>query len=213
MMQPFDPDAFEGGERAVDLEQLPGRDLANDEERAQAAAEEPVAAELRKPRQPTAEEYDKHQLTHLPYQDWCLHCQRVKARERRHVRRDPDDDETHTLNVIHWDYLFFPDVIGADDDNIDLTIKPHTALVGYDADSGSMFGTVVTSKGKSDKYALGAARNWVRSLGLTSGVFSGDGESSLQDFLKEVARGVEVPLQVRATPLGDKLLRRMPSVA
>jgi hypothetical protein len=94
-------------------------------------------------------------------------------------------------------------VISADDDNIDLTIKPHTTLVGYDADSGSMFATMCSSKGKSDKYALGAARNWVRSLGLTSGTLAGDGEPALQDFLKEVARGVEIPLQVRTSPVAD----------
>jgi len=174
MMQPFDPadeGELDGAERAVEPQILPGQDLANDEEREQAMVAEAPVNRVEAPAQPTQEEYERHQLTHLPYAPWCLHCQRVKSRENKHQRRDEDAERAH--NVLHFDYCFFADVVDVYEDTVDLTQKPHAVLVGYDSDSGSMIGVQVKCKGKGDTYAVGAVRNWIRALGITSGVFTG----------------------------------------
>ena len=55
----------------------------------------PVARRRRAPHEPTAEEAERHALTHVPYRDWCEACVRGKARENPHrrVRTDTDMDE------------------------------------------------------------------------------------------------------------------------
>ena len=52
--------------------------------------------------EPTAEEAERHALTHVPYRDWCEACVRGKARENPHrrIRNDTDMDE------VEMDYLF-----------------------------------------------------------------------------------------------------------
>ena len=132
----------------------------------------------------------------------CHRERRVKSRENKHQRRDEDAERAH--NVLHFDYCFFADVVDVYEDTVDLTQKPHAVLVGYDSDSGSMIGVQVKCKGKGDTYAVGAVRNWIRSLGITSGVLQADGEESIQAFLREVAKGVEIPLVLRVSALGDK---------
>jgi hypothetical protein len=205
MMQNFDP-AAEGevdeAIRAVEPALLPGQNLANDEERDQAMVAEAPLNRIAAPAQPTQEEYERHQLTHLPHAPWCLHCQRVKSRENKHQRRDEDGERAQ--NVLHFDYCFFADVVDVMEATVDLTQKPHAVLVGYDSDSGSMIGVQVKCKGKGDAYAVGAVRNWIRSLGITSGVLQADGEESIQAFLREVSKGVEIPLVQRVSALGDK---------
>ena len=38
------------------------------------------------PKLPSQAEVDEHELTHVPFRNWCVHCQRGKARRRRHLR-------------------------------------------------------------------------------------------------------------------------------
>ena len=62
----------------------------------------PLARRRRAPHEPTAEEAERHALTHVPYRDWCEACVRGKARENPHrrIRNDTDMDE------VEMDYLF-----------------------------------------------------------------------------------------------------------
>ena len=39
---------------------------------------------------PTAEEQRRHELSHMPYADWCPHCVRFRAKADKHVRVKPD---------------------------------------------------------------------------------------------------------------------------
>ena len=62
----------------------------------------PLARRRRAPHELTAEEAERHALTHVPYRDWCEACVRGKARENSHrrIRNDTDMDE------VEIDYLF-----------------------------------------------------------------------------------------------------------
>ena len=53
-------------------------------ERASTESRKPnIAAE---PIQPTRNEREEHQYTHLPYRSWCPHCVRGKARATKHKK-------------------------------------------------------------------------------------------------------------------------------
>eukprot|EP00969_Alexandrium_andersonii_P317832 14039905-Alexandrium_andersonii.AAC.1 len=39
---------------------------------------------MRKPQEPTRKEWEEHQLTHMPFRDWCPFCVRGKANADRH---------------------------------------------------------------------------------------------------------------------------------
>ena len=43
------------------------------------------------PIQPTKKEIQEHELTHIPYRSWCVHC--VKARARSNPHRDANTEE------------------------------------------------------------------------------------------------------------------------
>eukprot|EP00971_Amphidinium_carterae_P110018 2179228-Amphidinium_carterae.1 len=42
---------------------------------------------LKTPTLPSQQEIDEHNLTHLPYRDWCKHCVQGKSRSQHHQRR------------------------------------------------------------------------------------------------------------------------------
>ena len=39
------------------------------------------------PREPTKEQWERHQLTHTPYEPWCKHCVAARAVRRKHPRQ------------------------------------------------------------------------------------------------------------------------------
>ena len=52
----------------------------------------------------SAEEYNQHMLTHIPYRSWCDHCVGGKAREDPHKRREPLDKQA--IPRMSLDYCF-----------------------------------------------------------------------------------------------------------
>ena len=56
------------------------------------------------PCRPSQEMVDRHNLTHIPFRNWCPICVKAKGRDLQH-RSDPDKDRSHgEYNV---DYCFF----------------------------------------------------------------------------------------------------------
>ena len=58
---------------------------------------------LRSPKQPTLAERRLHELTHLPYADWCPHCVAGKRANSPHRRIKNHSD----LPLLCCDYAFF----------------------------------------------------------------------------------------------------------
>ena len=65
--------------------------------------------EATEPNLPSAEEIKKHNLTHLPYRNWCSHCVMGRGKEDPHHRvktdNSNDDDEVEGKPVIQLDYM------------------------------------------------------------------------------------------------------------
>ena len=68
---------------------------------------------IRAPRQPTAEEWEKHQVTHTPYESWCPHCNAARVVRRDHARikerayivKDTEDNDAGPARV-SMDYMY-----------------------------------------------------------------------------------------------------------
>ena len=46
-----------------------------------------------KPLRPIIKEVEEHNLTHLPFRNWCIFCVRGKAKDDPHTRRRKQDEE------------------------------------------------------------------------------------------------------------------------
>ena len=85
------------------------------------------------PTLPSQEEIDLHELTHLPFRNWCRHCVKGCGLEtsQKKVERDvgaiPED---------HFDYCFLSEDVGAD--------NMLTVLVARDRDSRMTLSEVVS---------------------------------------------------------------------
>ena len=61
------------------------------------------------PREPTRQEVDEHNITHLPFRSWCPCCTTVKAKHWPH-RRSPDaEGAEEAAPSNHMDYWFMRD--------------------------------------------------------------------------------------------------------
>ena len=58
---------------------------------------------------PSAEEIKKHNVTHLPFRNWCPICVAARARDDPHVRLDDDRERGPE---VHYDYCFLRNEAG-----------------------------------------------------------------------------------------------------
>ena len=81
MLEPFDPAEYEEEQGVTNN----GSSTENPEENPEEREEEAFRPKTRAPpKQPSAEEVEKHMVTHLPFRDWCPHCVRGKSGSKPH---------------------------------------------------------------------------------------------------------------------------------
>ena len=91
------------------------------------------------PRLPSELEVKEHQLTHLPYRNWCHHCVRGRGKEADHRRQGKEE---RGVDEFHMDYCFPGDGLG-----FKLTV-----LVVVERYSSMKLAVVVPTKGTSGMY-------------------------------------------------------------
>ena len=73
---------------------------------------EGVKREIRRlidPRKPTKEEVDEHELTHVPYRNWCPICVMAKGKESDHRN---SSEGPSGMSEYSFDYCFPGDELG-----------------------------------------------------------------------------------------------------
>ena len=95
-----------------------------------------VMRQIKDPLKPTEDEVDKHNLTHLPYRNWCPICVRAKGKDADHRRVV---DGTRCLPEYSFDYAFPGDEFG----------YKLTVLVGRERVTGMTMAAVLPSKGST----------------------------------------------------------------
>eukprot|EP00439_Symbiodinium_sp_Y106_P044119 s5111_g5.t1 len=89
---------------------------------------------LKVPGEPSEIERRVHELTHLPYRDWCEHCVRSKGRESHAVKKKKNDRQP----VIQIDFSF----MATEND-----LPKRTVLNATDVQTGYSMAVVLPSKG------------------------------------------------------------------
>ena len=72
-------------EKDGDDDKHDGRKIGTVDRSIMPVIEEGVAPKaLRQPYQPTQKQIDEHELTHIPFRDWCVHCMRGRGQSNQH---------------------------------------------------------------------------------------------------------------------------------
>ena len=84
-----------------------------DQERKGVVVQGERARPLPQPRLPSRQEVQEHELTHIPYRSWCVHCVRGAGRSDAHRRRARQDEEEREQDMTTWsiDYAFMIDTL------------------------------------------------------------------------------------------------------
>ena len=80
---------------------------------AEAQPDEPMEEEaegitvkaLPQPNVPSKEEYDRHQLTHIPYRSWCPHCIRGRGKNAAHQKLDKEIERAVPRLCVDYAFL------------------------------------------------------------------------------------------------------------
>ena len=93
------------------------------------------------PREPSAAEVARHNLTHMPYRSWCPHC--VAARRANEPHHRGSEERHKPLLVL--DYCWVTD-IGSEDGT--------WALVGRMYPNRALFAVMCENKGATDEFTI-----------------------------------------------------------
>ena len=145
------------------------------------------------PRLPTQQEVDSHNITHVPYQNWCPHCVRGCGRDLDH-RRSVED--SRRMLEFSFDYCFMGD---AGEERV-------TILVGRERSTGMSMASVVPAKGSSGQFAVLRVLDFIRLCGAEEAdvVVKTDQEPAIEALIRDVvrARGA-VGTIVEESPVGS----------
>ena len=135
-------------------------------------------------RQPTQRERSLHELTHLPYRDWCPFCVSARARGDYHASHaDPDLAAERDRPTIQVDFYFCEN---RDKSEGSLGVKPILLMV----DSWTRYAHAGPIKAKNTKTVGSAISKFVGSLGYVGTVeVCGDNKNVLvsgMEFFKQV---------------------------
>ena len=83
----------------------------DDQEREGVVAQGERDRPLPQPRLLNRQEVQEHELTHIPYRSWCVHCVRGAGRSDARRRRARQDEEEREQHITTWsfDYAFMID--------------------------------------------------------------------------------------------------------
>ena len=105
------------------------------------------------PREPSAEEIERRELTHYPAEPWCEICVQAKANDLAHRRVDRKDA---IIPLISFDY----GQAGEEGDPVNFEF-----VVGNAASTGSKWSTAIIKKGRADPHRIAAAASRWAELG------------------------------------------------
>eukprot|EP00439_Symbiodinium_sp_Y106_P076221 s2319_g15.t1 len=142
---------------------------------------------LKVPGEPSENERRLHELTHLPYRDWCEHCVKSKGRQSHAVKKKNDRQP-----VIQIDFSF----MATEND-----LPKRTILNATDVQTGYSMAVVLPSKGSVAKYAVAELRKFVFEIGRTFGIVQYDKEAPLKTMARDLFKVVG-GMSMRSAPTG-----------
>ena len=139
---------------------------------------------LRQPKQPSKQERELHNMTHIPFQPWCVVCQEAKGRASQHRKKQAS---TKT-SKIQLDYAY----IRQPQDK-----EPTTILTWVESLTG-LAGSLMTDKKGITQAQLDAVITFIKRQGFAQSTLQCDGEPALVKLVEEIGKRTSLP--VRQSP-------------
>ena len=142
----------------------------DDQEREGVVAQGERARPLPKPRLPSRQEVQEHELTHIPCRSWCVHCVRGAGRSDAHRRRARQDEEGREQHTTTWsiDYAFMIDsgdlCTREEMERVVWEKTRDTVLVSEDLATGGICAHLVLAQGNGDPWIAGKIKDDIEDL-------------------------------------------------
>ena len=136
-----------------------------------------LARGMAAPKTPSKEEIARHNLTHLPYRNWCPHC--LASRRPNSAHRSSKTSSERSIPVFVCDYFF---VRKPDEDLL-------TGLAGKLYPSHSFFASVCDVKGPEDSVTDRLAE-FLKDSGVTKLVYKSDQEPAIRAMLEKALNSI-----------------------
>ena len=161
------PEAEEDEDDVLKLEEEVGRNGAAEDKR--------MVKKLADPRKPTDAEVVEHELTHIPYRNWCPVCVRCKGKDLDHRK---SVEEERGVSEYAFDYCFPGDEFG----------YKLVVLVGREKITGMYFAVAVPTKGSIGRFAVDKAVEYIEDLGDRQSriIVKTDQEPAIKTFVKDL---------------------------
>ena len=138
---------------------------------------------MSQPKEPSKEEKELHNLTHIPYRTRCQLCVAGKGKQAQYRRQD----SKHPL--VQVDYGFLTTKEGG---------ETATILAAYDVTNGMSMTTLVEKKGVN-KYALSELKRFLLETGRMNAVIQTDQENSIKTLVAALVKEVGGALAIRTS--------------
>ena len=132
---------------------------------------------LRSPSRPTQAEVDEHNVSHIPFRDWCPFCVQGAAPNRHH---SPMGNQEYQIPHIACDYCFLGDE-GQGEDKETLIVQ-----VAVDLNTRCVFAHAVPRKGAAHEHGADEVCRDIEALGYRDIVFKTDNEPAMRTLQEEV---------------------------
>ena len=156
-----------------------------------------LARGMAAPKTPSKEEIARHNLTHLPYRNWCPHC--LASRRPNSAHRSSKTSSERSIPVFVADYFFVRKP------NEDLL----TGLAGKLYPSGNFFASVCDVKGPDDPVTERLAE-FLKDSGITKLVYKSDQEPAIRAMLEKALTSIGRNGEARS---GDEIVQLVPEAS
>ena len=204
-LQPFDENLVDEEEQRGDCVEVHEDMQDDDQERKGVVAQGERARPLPQPRLPTRQEVQEHELTHVPYRSWCVHCVRGAGRSDAHRRGTRQDEEEREQHMTTWNIDYAVMI-----DTGDLCTREEMERVGWDKTRDTVLVSEDLATGGIRAHLVSAKRNgdsWIAEEFGYGGVpvrVKSDQEPAIVDVQRAViAKRGNAPTIPVNSPVGD----------
>ena len=136
---------------------------------------------LRQPKQPSKQERELHNMTHIPFQPWCVVCQEAKGRASQHRKKQAS---TKTSKIqLDYAYIRQPQ-----------EKEPTTILTWVESLTG-LAGSLMTTKKGVTQAQLDAVITFIKRQGFSQSTLQSDGEPALVKLVEEIGKQTSLPVR------------------